>query len=116
MVSKDGLAINFFFFSQIHKEIFSNRILINRDIIFIYNIQFFMSYLFLVVVLQLRVKKVLELRRYKSDEPYPGCQKFLLFGDGNNAYMSHIPTRCKDTQQVNMKHVNIGVFKGNRQI
>ncbi|XP_065057118.1 uncharacterized protein LOC135685202 [Rhopilema esculentum] len=50
----------------------------------------------------LRVKKVLDLRRYKSDEPYPGCQKFLLFGDGDNAYISHIPTRCKETQQIMM--------------
>jgi len=49
---------------------------------------------------EVRVEKVLDLRRYKADEAYPTKQKYFLFGDSSNAYITHVPTRCKDFQQI----------------
>lgn len=50
---------------------------------------------------ELKVEKVLDMRRYKADQPfYPRYQKYFLFGDNHNAFMTHIPTKCKDFQQI----------------
>ena len=51
------------------------------------------------------MQDVLDLRRYKASQPdFPENQQYLLFGDGVNAYISHLPTKCKDFQQVFMKN------------
>eukprot|EP00794_Sanderia_malayensis_P000624 gene624-1289_t len=50
---------------------------------------------------KIEVKKVLDLRRYKASQPsHPQYQRYFLFGDGHGAFMSHIPTKCFDFQQV----------------
>lgn len=46
-----------------------------------------------------RVEKVLDMRRLKADQPYPRYQKYFLAGNRRNAFMTHIPTKCKDFQQ-----------------
>ncbi len=53
------------------------------------------------LIFQVKIVKVLDLRRYKADLTfYPGVQKYFLFGDDKDAFISHLPTKCRDFQQV----------------
>ncbi len=50
------------------------------------------------------MEKVLDMRRLKADQPYPRYQKYFLAGNRRNVFMTHIPTKCKDFQQVSVSN------------